>query len=315
MRKNALINSCYVCAAGAFGTFFRWLQNQSCFDAETGLLNPSALNYIVPLSIIAAGVLFFFLVRKLKKQELEPPKDIFEVFNGTSILYPIAFMGIALVTLIGSVVTLFNVADEKYASVYRLAAGLAAVSAVTFPIICTSRRKHYMPGIIGAFMCLPIVVFSVLLLACYKTNSSEPVIWSYCIEIVTCCICILAFFRNAGFAFDRPAPYKAIYLSMLAAFMCFTTLADSRSIGLQMIYLGFAGMLVTELWMMISNMRKPAEAQEAAPEETPEQEKAQVIEPGETEEKPEPTIQAPERKPKKPEDIDAVLDDCKKYID
>ena len=66
--------------------------------------------------------------------------------------------------------------------------------------------------------------------------------------------------------------------------------------------------------MMISNMRKPAEA-EAAPEEKPEPEKAQVIDPGEPDEKPEPTIQAPERKPKKSEDIDAVLDDCRKYID
>ena len=314
MRKNALINSCYVCAAGAFGTFFRWLQNQSCFDAETGLLNPSALNYIVPLSIIGAAILFYFLVKKLKKQKLEPPKDIFDVFNGTSIFYPIVFIVIALVTFVGSIVTLFNVTGEKYATVYRLIALLAAASAVTFPLICSSRRKRYMPAIIGIFMCIPIIVFSVMLLLCYKINSSEPVIWSYCIEIVTCCICILAFFRNAGFAFERPMPYRAIYLSMLAAFMCFTTLADSRYIGLQMIYLGFAGMLVTEIWMIISNMRKPAAAEES-PEAKAEPEKAQVIEPGEAEDKPEPTIQAPERKPKKTEDIDAVLDDCKKYID
>lgn len=314
MRKNALINSCYVCAAGAFGTFFRWLQNQSCFDAETGLLNPSALNYIVPLSILAAAVLFFFLVKKLKNQELEPPKDIFGLFNGTSILYPLAYMVIAVVTLVGSVVTLVNCAGEQYAAVYRLIAGLAAISALAFPVICSSRRRRYAPSIIGAFMCIPIAMFTAMLLLCYKANSSNPVIWSFWIEIITCCLCMLAFLFSAGFAFDRAEPYKAMFLTMLAAFMCFTTLADSRYIGLQMIYLGSAGMLLTELWMMISNMRKPAEA-EAAPEEKPEPEKAQVIEPGETEEKPEPTIQAPERKPKKSEDIDAVLDDCRKYID
>ena len=88
-----------------------------------------------------------------------------------------------------------------------------------------------MPAIIGIFMCIPIIVFSVMLLLCYKINSSEPVIWSYCIEIVTCCICILAFFRNAGFAFERPMPYRAIYLSMLAAFMCLPRLPTAAISG------------------------------------------------------------------------------------
>ena len=326
MRKTALINSCYVCAAGAFGAFFRWLQNQSCFDTETGLLNPSALNYIVPLSILAAAVLFYFLVGKLKKQSFELPKDIFEVFNGTSILYPLAYMVIALLTLVGSIVTLVNCAGEQYAPVYRLIAGLAAITAVTFPVICSSRRRRYAPGIIGVFMCVPVAMFAAMLLLCYELNSSNPVIGSFWIEIITCCLCMLAFLFNAGFAFDKPEPHKSMFLTMFAAFMCFTTLADSRYIGLQIIYLGSAGMLVTELWMIISNMREPAKA-ESAPEgkteDSPEDkvedesdaEKVQVIEPGNPEDKPEPTIQAPERKPKKPVDIDAVLDDCKKYIE
>ena len=76
-------------------------------------------------------MLFFFLVKKLKNQELEPPKDIFGLFNGTSILYPLAYMVIAVVTLVGSVVTLVNCAGEQYAAVYRLIAGLAAISALT----------------------------------------------------------------------------------------------------------------------------------------------------------------------------------------
>ena len=106
MRKNALINSCYVCAAGAFGTFFRWLQNQSVFDAETGLVNPSALNILVPLGILGAAVLFYFLVRKLKARKFEAPGNIFAVFNGTSILYPIAYFVIAFVTVLGGIVTI-----------------------------------------------------------------------------------------------------------------------------------------------------------------------------------------------------------------
>lgn len=314
MRKNALINSCYVCAAGAFGTFFRWLQNQSAFDAETGLVNSSALNIIVPLVILGAAVLFFFLVRKLKAQGLETPVDIFSVFNGTSILYPIAYFIIALVTGLGGVITMFNVSDDLYAVIYRIIALLAVFSGITFPVICSSHRKRYAPPIICVFMTLPIVMFCIWLVACYKVNSSNPTIWAFAVEIITICVCILAFYYTAGFAYEKAEPYKALFVSMLAAFMCFTVLADSRYFGMQLIYLGVAGMFVLESWMIVSNMRKPVEG-EAATEKKSEPEKAQIIEPGETEEKPEPTIQAPERKSKKAEDIDSVLDDCKKYID
>ena len=314
MRKNALINSCYVCAAGAFGTFFRWLQNQSVFDAETGLVNPSALNILVPLVILGAAVLFYFLVRKLKARKLEAPGNIFAVFNGTSILYPIAYFVIAFVTVLGGIVTMFNVSDDLYSTAYRIIAVFAVLSGITFPLICSSHRKRYAPPIICVFMTIPIVMFCIWLVVCYKVNSSNPTIWAFAVEIITICICILAFYYTAGFAYEKAEPYKALFISMFAAFMCFTVLADSRYFGMQLIYFGVAGMFVLESWMIVSNMKKPAEVQDA-PDDKAEPEKAQVLEPGETEDKPEPTIQAPERKPKKPEDIDAVLDDCKKYID
>ena len=54
--KVPLILSCYVCALGAFGAFFRWLQMQVARDSETGPINPSILNFLLPAVIIAAAV-------------------------------------------------------------------------------------------------------------------------------------------------------------------------------------------------------------------------------------------------------------------
>lgn len=319
MRKNALINSCYVCAAGAFGTFFRWLQNQSAFDAETGLVHSSVLNVLVPLVILGAAVLFYFLVKKLKSNNYDVPTDIFSVFYGTSILYPISFYAVALVTGLGGIITMFAVSEDSFATVYRVIALLAVLSGLGFPVICSSRRKHYAPPVISAFMTVPIVMFCVWLIACYKVNSSNPTIWAFAIEIITICICILAFFYNAGFAFGKPAPYKALYLSMLGAFMCITTIADTRYFGMQLIYLGAAGMLVTESWMIISNMRQPLEdknVEQAKQPEKPAKESEKVIEPGAADDTPEPTIQAPERKSKAAaDDVSELLDECKKFLD
>ena len=47
MQKKSLEISCYVCGAGAFGVFFRWLQDQMAFD-EAGLAERSVFNYLVP---------------------------------------------------------------------------------------------------------------------------------------------------------------------------------------------------------------------------------------------------------------------------
>ena len=57
MQKKSLEISCYVCGAGAFGVFFRWLQDQMAFD-EAGLAERSVFNYLVPLAILAAALLF-----------------------------------------------------------------------------------------------------------------------------------------------------------------------------------------------------------------------------------------------------------------
>lgn len=57
--NDALIMLCYVCALGAFGAFFRWLQMQVARDSETGLINPSILNFLLPAVIIAAAVVLW----------------------------------------------------------------------------------------------------------------------------------------------------------------------------------------------------------------------------------------------------------------
>ena len=55
MQKKSLETSCYVCEAGAFGVFFRWLQDQMAFD-EAGLADRSVVNYLVPLLVLAAAL-------------------------------------------------------------------------------------------------------------------------------------------------------------------------------------------------------------------------------------------------------------------
>ena len=52
MRKNAWVICCCTAVLSAFGIFFRWLQDQACFEAETGLaVHGSIWPYVVALMI------------------------------------------------------------------------------------------------------------------------------------------------------------------------------------------------------------------------------------------------------------------------
>ena len=76
--NDALIMLCYTCAFGAFGAFFRWLQMQVARDTETGMINPSILNILLPLLIVAAAVVLWLRTRKLTDDQTVFPTGMSE---------------------------------------------------------------------------------------------------------------------------------------------------------------------------------------------------------------------------------------------
>lgn len=321
-NKNAsdsLVASCYVCALGAFGAFFRWLQMQVARDSETGLINPSILNIILPLIIVAAVVVLWLHTKAMDKDGKVYPTGMSEALRGISIVYIIAAYIIAAVTVIGGIMTIINSSLDAQRGLYALLAALAILSGLSFPLVCNASRKHYSPGLVSIFMAIPVIMYCVWLIVCYRANANNPNLWSYAIEILAVCSSIIAFMRTAGYAFGKSAPRRACYMCQLAAFMCITTLADSRYMGLELILVGTAGMLLIEGWLIIKNRCLPEELPKPKPVKKPsaetEQETDVVIEAGSTEDNPEPTLQAPTRRPKesaKPSDaIDEIINEYK----
>ncbi|MEI3160925.1 MAG: hypothetical protein V8S57_03965 [Oscillospiraceae bacterium] len=76
MRKNAWVICCCTAVLAAFGTFFRWLQDQVCFEAETGLaVRGSIWPYAVALMIVIAAVVLAVVCFRMKNQ----PHTIFRI--------------------------------------------------------------------------------------------------------------------------------------------------------------------------------------------------------------------------------------------
>ena len=69
MRKNAWVICCCTAVLAAFGTFFRWLQDQVCFEANTGLaVRGSIWPYAVALMIVIAAVVLAVVCFRMKNQ-------------------------------------------------------------------------------------------------------------------------------------------------------------------------------------------------------------------------------------------------------
>ena len=274
--KNALIVSCFVCAAGSFGAFFHWLQNMLSYekDSVSYLIVPTAWPYIIPLYILAACVLFAALIKWLDKQGYTPPEDMRSTFHGKTLIFPAAMWVIGALEIIGGIVTLAGISPTDDKPMLVLIGLLAIASGLCFAPTCTSSKRRFSPGLVCVFMAFPILLFCAWLIYSYKTYSTLPEIWVYAIEVIGVCVCIFAFFFNAGYPADRAKPRRSMFFSMLGTFFCFMMLADSRSAGLQIILLASGVMLLAENWMIMSNSlssedREKLEKKNAAAEKAP----------------------------------------------
>ena len=274
--KNALIVSCFVCAAGSFGAFFHWLQNMLSYekDSVSYLIVPTAWPYIIPLYILAACVLFAALIKWLDKKGYIPPEDMRSTFHGKTLIFPAAMWVIGALEIIGGIVTLAGISPTDDKPMLVLIGLLAIASGLCFAPTCTSSKRRFSPGLVCVFMAFPILLFCAWLIYSYKTYSTLPEIWVYAIEVIGVCVCIFAFFFNAGYPADRAKPRRSMFFSMLGTFFCFMMLADSRSAGLQIILLVSGVMLLAENWMIVSNSlssedRKKLEKKNAASEKAP----------------------------------------------
>ena len=161
--NDALIMLCYTCAFGAFGAFFRWLQMQVARDTETGMINPSILNILLPLLIVAAAVVLWLRTRKLTDDQIVFPTGMSEALRGLSILYIIFAWIIAALAVLGGVLTIAETSLDSLRTMYVLVAVLGMLSGLSFPLICSASRSHYSPSLVSIFMALPILMYCVWL--------------------------------------------------------------------------------------------------------------------------------------------------------
>ena len=257
MYKKPLEICCYVAGAGAFGVFFRWLQDQLAFD-ENGLNERSFFNLLVPAMVIASALVFRHFIRSMQDKRLAPPKDFCKALYNPGKIFAILRWLAGLVMIAGAVVLMMTTETDTNADMIRVLCLLAALSGLAFPLVLGQANyetfEHQTLVRIGSM--LPVLMYAVWLILSYVRNQLNSVVWSFAVELVTIMFAMMGFFRVGCFAFHVEKQYNALFGAMMGTMMCIMALADERYMGMQLILLASAGMLLLYTWILVRNLEQ-----------------------------------------------------------
>ncbi len=261
MRKNALTICGSTCVLGAFGVFLRWVQNQVCFDPETGLaVSGKVWPYLTVLWIVVAAAVLGAQCQRMKNRErTHRPETFAEAFVAERPAAAIAAVCCGVLMAAGSAVLFATVpSSERQQVLLRLLAGFGVLTGIAFPVQLRSTGEEPPPAGTAVAATVPIVLFAFWLVVSYKTHIVNPTISAYSVEILALSAATIAFYQVAGFAYARPKAIRAVFWCQFAAFLCLMTLADSRYTGEQIMLVAAAAMLLLQSWLVVSNI-KPIE--------------------------------------------------------
>ncbi len=270
MQKRALEITCYVCGAGAFGVFVRWLQVMMAFD-EAGLAKRSVFNFLVPGIIIAAAIVFNKFSKKIKEERLYIPKEFCEALFNPGRFFTILRWTAGGLMCFGAVLLIASSETDKNAELLRVLAAFGFLTGLSFPLYLGEANYEEIEhlGLIRLYGTVPVVFYAVWLVVSYRENALNSVVWDYVLEVATIIVSLYAFSRVAGFAFFAAKARKCLVTCMLAAAMCIMSLADERYMGEQLMLLATAFMFVLYEWIMIVNLKqkKPRPKESAEPDD------------------------------------------------
>ena len=269
MRKRALSICCTVCVLGAFGTFCRWLQNMTAFEADTGLyVTGNIWGNALAAVILAAALILGIMISSMKRHGLNSAPDFEDALGSNTAFHKPIGIFISLLMVAGAMALVFTADDGIFPLLLRILALLGLLTALGFLIMASCARTPTDPAISCFGSVLPIMLGCFWLIVSYREDASTPVVWSYAPEILALAASLMAFYHVAGFAFGRPHPYSAIFFSGFGACMCIATLPDERLTALQIMFVAMAAMQLFFLWGIVSNLRTEEEldALHAVPE-------------------------------------------------
>ena len=243
MQKYALRLCIGSAVLAAFGAFLRWMQLQVSFEKDTGLaVRGSMWPYLLAVWLAVGAVYLAVVIARMQRRgRARLPKTFAAAFRPDTVLTP------ALSLLFG----LIMVAGERQRALIMILGAVAVLTGLSYPVYLLRAGEEEPPSALRAVLAtFPIALFAFWLIVSYKMHIVNPTVSAYAPEIITIAAASIAFFRLAGFAFQRPQPAKALFWGSWSAFLCMLGMADSRYLGMQLLLIAAAGMMLLQVWLI-----------------------------------------------------------------
>ena len=255
MRISAVTMPLIAIATGAVGFYMRLTELMSVFDEYTGLPQRGASITIALIVVSAMFLVFLFLfaLRATLKYKAQPG---FEKAFGTDYTkYPIAFSVYGVIWL-GATVARFI---ELYSTgqlplvelLFMMMSALSAVSVAFFAIEMYREPRHRLVIVLSI---VPTLFMCFWLILMYRQNATNPILISYAYYCLAIIASALGFYFTSGFAYNKPAPGKAIFSFLAAVYFCFVTLADDHMSTDKIILVVIIGVNTAYASMLIKNL-------------------------------------------------------------
>lgn len=265
MQRNGITICSSVLVISAFSGFVRWVQNQSAFELDTGLMIPgkfwSKAAMLVCVACIAA---ICMMVRRLWYQGYYPAQDYSSLINGKPVWLRYITRGIGAVMVVGACIAFLVAGYELYSTMVRTLCVLAVAAAWSFVKLTEEAKSEKASPMKQMILCsLPVAMYVYWLIVSYRTHAAIPSVWSYAVEVFAICLSILGTFYFAGYGYEFPRPYAALAFLLSGCFLSLVTLLDDRNAGLALMMAAGAAMQMYYAWMIITSMSEewPEEAE------------------------------------------------------
>ena len=263
MKKYAVYPALAL-AGGAAAFALRLAQNRTGFEAGTGL--PVAGNL---WGRLLAGLLVVIilaclpLVRKLPAEAEGDSPDFHGAFSTQApLLLTVLVSGVFLFAVSGllELAAGLGLPGGSAGRLSLLLGGLTLVSAgCLFSALPACRRSapEERRSVSGNLLLLPVGYLVVRLVTAYRTESINPVLEAYYIDLLALVFLTLAFYRLSSFAFRAGQTRRFLLYALPAVVLCLAALADSRSLYDTLF---FAGGGVTVLGFLLLRLDALADA-------------------------------------------------------
>ena len=249
MQKEAWTYTMTAMILGAGGLMIRWLQCESVFDKETGLpVQGAALSVIMGIVLVMIAAVLWWLSGRVgcAGSSGEPEEALARPNKEVAFLIVFA----AVICGAGSLLMFFT----ESTILMRIVALLGLLAAFCFA------ATLFLPGWggFGALLSVIPVLFQALwLVLFYKTNVVNPIVWSYCVQILAITACLGAAFRVCGYMFYRINPRKAVFSCGLALAFCLCVITDNAPAAYRLMYAGWGVGFGAVGWTIIADFTPP----------------------------------------------------------